>query len=322
MKDSVSKNFYKDFLSGNLNTVIVLFALITLIIFFSFFNPNFFTAKNAVAIGLLLSVVGVICIGQTLCILIRGFDLSVGQLAALSGVVLAVLTKAGVNYFAGLLIVFTMGLVCGTIAGFLIAKLKINALITTLALQVVYLGLVYIIADGSSVMVGSPIYSVLGTTRWLGMPVPVILLIILYFLFYFILKHTVFGRSIYCIGGNPEASRISGINVDKVVITVYILSSMLAVFAGVVLTSRMGAAQVSAGGTYALDSVAAVVLGGVALSGGKGSIWGAFLGIAIMGVMQNGLIMIQMPTFYQFIATGIVLILAVFAQNISVIRSK
>jgi ribose/xylose/arabinose/galactoside ABC-type transport system permease subunit len=205
----------------------------------------------------------------------------------------------------------------------LITKLKINALITTLALQSVYHGLVYIVSGGMSIMVSKPIFSVIGTTRLFGqLPVPIIILAALYVLFFFILKHTVFGRSIYCIGGNPEAARISGLNVDKITIIVYTLSSLMAVIAGIVLTSRMGGAQVTAAGTYALDSVAAVVLGGIVLTGGKGSIWGTLLGISIMGVMQKGLIMIQMPIFYQYVATGIVLIIAVFAQNINTIRLK
>lgn len=306
----------------NLNISVVLFALIAIVIFFSILNPNFFTFKNAIAVGLLLSVVGVICLGQSLCILVRGFDLAVGQLAALAGIMLALLTKSGVPYPVGIAIVFVFGLFAGGVAGVLITKLKINALITTLALQTIYHGLVYILSNGASIIVSAPTFSAIGTTRVFDIPLPIIFLAVLYIVFHFILRRTVFGRSIYCIGGNPEAARISGINNDKIITSVYVLSSLLAVFAGVVLSSRMGAAQITAGGTYAMDSIAAVVLGGIALSGGRGSIWGSLMGIAIIGAMQNGLIMIQMPIFYQYVATGAVLIIAVFVQNISDIRNK
>ena len=165
----------KRLISKNLNISVVLFALIAIVLFFSILNPNFFTFKNAIAIGLLLSVVGVICLGQSLCILVRGFDLAVGQLAALAGIMLALLTKSGVPYPLGIVIVFAFGLIAGGVAGLLITKLKINALITTLALQTIYHGLVYILSNGASIIVSAPAFSAIGTTRVFDIPLPIIL---------------------------------------------------------------------------------------------------------------------------------------------------
>jgi ribose transport system permease protein len=163
--------------------------------------------------------------------------------------------------------------------------------------------------------VKDPAYSAIGTTRILDIPLPIIILFALYLLFYIMLKFTVFGRYIYSMGGNAEAARIAGINTERVLIFVYMICATLAAFAGLILGSRLGAAQATAGGSYALDSVAAVVLGGTALSGGKGNMWGTLLGVAILSSLQTGLIMIQMPIYYQFVATGGVLILAVMLQT-------
>ena len=307
---------------SELNKYIVVIALVVVVGVFSFLTPHFLSIKNFYAIGLTLSVVGIICIGQTLCILIRGFDLSVGQVAAFSGILIAYISRAGVPYVLAVLISLGFGIFAGLINGTIIAKLKISPLITTLATMQIYLGGVYIISGGYSITVPNPEFSFIGTTRILGIPLPIIILIALYIGFYLLLKHTVFGRYIYCMGGNPEAARVSGINTSKMTLIIYTLSAVLAAIAGIILSSRLGAAQTTAGGTYAMDSIAAVVLGGTALSGGKGNVLGSLIGIAIVGILQNGLIMINMPIYYQFVATGVVLIVAVLMQSINQIKSK
>ena len=304
------------------NKYIVLIALGVVIIIFSILTPNFLSINNFYAIGLTLSVVGIICIGQTLCILVRGFDLSVGSVAALAGIMIAYLTKSNVPYPLAFAITIAFGITAGLINGFFIAKLKINALITTLAFMQIYLGLIYIISGGYSITVPAPVFSAIGTTRVWGIPLPIIILLALYLIFFVILKFTVFGRYIYSMGGNPEAARVSGINTTKLEMLVFTLSSVLAAFAGIILASRLGAAQTTAGGTYSMDSIAAVVLGGTALSGGKGNIMGSLVGIAIVGVLQNGLIMINMPIYYQFVATGLVLIVAVLMQTANQLKGK
>ena len=308
------------FSSGN--TVVVLIALILMVAVFSIMSPYFMSLKNFYAVGLTISVLGIVCIGQTLCILVRGFDLSVGSISGFCGIMVAYLTLHHTPYIVSVIIALVIGIFAGMLNGFLITKAKINAFITTLSFMSIYMGLVLIVSKGYAIMVPAKDFAFLGTSRVFGVPLPIIILLVLYVIFYFILKNTLFGRYVYCIGGNPDAARIAGLNVDRTVIIVYTLSGLLASFGGIILASRLGAAQTSAGLNYALDSVAAVVLGGTSLAGGLGNILGTLIGVTILGVLQNGLIMINMPSYYQYVATGIVLIMAVLVQNINVKNSK
>jgi ribose transport system permease protein len=310
------KLLHKNIIMDQLNRWVVLAALVLVILVFSLLNEHFFSIRTFYSVGMTLSVIGVICIGQTLCILTGGFDLSVGEVAAFTAILAAYLSeKMGMKYISVFMIAMLFGLIAGLLNGFLISKLKVNAFITTLAFMSIYKGCVYILSEGYSIMVRDPAFSFLGTTKIFTVPLPIIILLLLYILFFIIMKYTVFGRYVYCLGGNAEAARIAGVNTDRIRILVYTLCSVLAAFAGLMLASRLGAAQATAGGSYALDSVAAVVLGGSALSGGKGNMLGSFLGIAILGALQTGLIMIQMPVYYQFVATGLVLIIAVLLQT-------
>ncbi len=301
-----------------INKLIMLIALVAVIIVFANLSPYFLSIKNFYAVGLTISIIGIICIGQTFCIITRGFDLSVGATAAFCGIMVAYWTNGGIPYVVSLLLALGLGALIGLVNGFLIAKAKINAFITTLSFMSIYTGFVYIVSKGYSIIVNKPGFNVLGTTRVYGMPLPIIILICLYIIFYIVLRHTVFGRYVYCIGGNPDAARIAGINVEKYQILVYMISGILASFGGVILASRMGAAQTTVGTSYALDSVAAVVLGGTALTGGQGNLLGTLIGVGIIGVLQNGLVMIDMPSYYQFVATGAVLLVAVLLQTINV----
>ena len=176
----------------------------------------------------------------------------------------------------------------GLVNGLLITKGKINPLITTLATGFMLSGGVVLISKGYSIIVDKPEFSFLGTTKVHGIPLPMIILVAFYIVFHIVLKHTVFGRRIYCMGGNPVAAKIAGIKVEKLTLLVYTLSGLLAAFAGIVLTSRMGAAQTTVGTSYAMDSIAATVLGGTVLAGGEGKIFGTLIGVIIIGILSNG----------------------------------
>lgn len=296
----------------------LLIVLFVSIVFFSGMSPYFLSLKNLLALGLNISVIGIVCIGQTLCILTRGFDLSVGYNAGLCGMIVAYLTgKLGVPYVASFLIGLALGTIIGMLNGILVTKGRINALITTLATGFIMAGFILIVSKGYSIIVNDPGFIFLGTTKVLGIPLPFIILIVLYIIFDIILKHTVFGRHAYCVGGNPDSARIAGINVEKIQIQIFAITGALSAFGGILLSSRMGSAQTTAGSTYAMDSVAAAVLGGTVLAGGEGKMGGTLLGVIIIGILQNGLIMIGVPQHYQNIATGLVLILAVLLQNLN-----
>jgi len=313
MKSSVAPSRRFGSLVGQARMFLVLIALMAI---FSVSSPYFLNLKNVFAIGLTISVIGIVCIGQSLILLTGAFDLSVGGIAGLSGMVVGLLTKQYGNYWLWFFVGLGVGTLIGLANGLLITKLKINALITTLSMMTILSGVVYLVSGGFAIGINLPSFRFLGTTRVLGIPLPIIILVLLYALFYVILKFSVFGRYVYSIGGNAEAARLSGINVDRMRILVYTLSGLLSGLGGIVLASRLGSAQVDAGSQYPINSIAACVLGGISIAGGEGVIWGSLIGVGIVGVLQSGLIMVGMPSYYQWIATGIVLLAAVYLDQL------
>jgi len=298
------------------NQARMLLVLVFLVVLFAVLSPYFMKLTNIYAIGLTISVIGIVCIGQSLTLLTGAFDLSVGGIAGLSGMVVALLTKQYEHYWAWFFVGLAVGTSVGLINGLLITKLKINALITTLSMMTILLGAVWLASGGFAIGVNLQSFRVLGTTRIASVPLPIIILVLLYAVFYIVLRFTVFGRYVYSIGGNAEAARLSGINVDLIRILVYTLGGLLSGFGGILLASRLGSAQVDAGSQYPINSIAACVLGGISIAGGEGVIWGSLIGVAIVGVLQSGLIMVGMPSYYQWIATGIVLLAAVYLDQL------
>jgi ribose/xylose/arabinose/galactoside ABC-type transport system permease subunit len=301
---------------GFLNQARMLIVLIVLLGVFSALSPYFLNVRNVFAIGLTISVIGIVCIGQSLILLTGAFDLSVGGIAGLSGMIVAILTKQYGNYWAWLFLGLAVGTAIGLLNGLFITKLKINALITTLSMMTILSGVVFLVSGGFAIGVNLPSFRFLGTTRVIGIPLPIIVLVLLYAVAYVILRSSVFGRYVYSIGGNAEAARLSGINVDRMRILVYTLSGLLSGLGGIVLASRLGSAQVDAGSQYPINSIAACVLGGISIAGGEGNIWGALIGVAIVGVLQSGLIMVGMPSYIQWIATGLILLAAVYLDQL------
>ena len=299
-----------------LNQARMLIVLIVLLGAFSALSPYFLNVKNVFAIGLTISVIGIVCIGQSLILLTGAFDLSVGGIAGLSGMIVAILTKQYGNYWTWFFLGLAAGTAIGLLNGLFITKLKINALITTLSMMTILSGVVFLVSGGFAIGVNLPSFRFLGTTRVIGIPLPIVILVLLYALAYVILRSSVFGRYVYSIGGNAEAARLSGINVDRMRILVYTLSGLLSGLGGIVLASRLGSAQVDAGSQYPINSIAACVLGGISIAGGEGNIWGALIGVAIVGVLQSGLIMVGMPSYIQWIATGLILLAAVYIDQL------
>ena len=298
-----------------INNLRMLFVLIGLIVLFAILSPYFLTVRNIYAIGLTISVIGIVCIGQSMVLMTGNFDLSVGSIAGFCGMLVAFLTK-NIGFYVPMLIVGLLaGTAIGLINGLLVTKARVNALITTLGMMTIFQGATFLVSNGFAIGVNQPDFRFLGTTRIASIPLPIIILIVLYGIFYVILKYTVFGRYIYSIGGNSEAARLSGINVDRIKIFVFTLTGTLSAFGGAMLASRLGSAQTTAGSEYPLNSIAACVLGGIAIAGGEGNIFGALIGVAIIGVLKSGLIMVNMPSYYQWVANGIVLILAVYLDQ-------
>lgn len=306
-------------MSGDtLNRYILIILLVAEIGIFSFVSPYFLTIKNVFSILLNISVLGIVSIGQTLCILTADFDLSVGGAACFTGVMMGFFfVKLGLPYGVAFVLALAVAALIGFVNGILITKVKINAFITTMATNFMLGGMVLLVSGGQAILVSDKIFGLLGKTTFtaIKIPLPMIILIILFLVFAWILKNTVFGRHVYCIGGNAESAKIAGINIDRVKIIVYVLSSTLSGFAGIVLASRMAAAQISVGTTYGMESIAGTVLGGTILAGGKGNMLTTLVGVLITGILSNGLTMIGASQAWRDIATGLLLIFAIIMQN-------
>ncbi|WP_394019689.1 ABC transporter permease [Anaerococcus cruorum] len=298
----------------NLGTIL---ALIILMVFVSVLNPTFLQANNLMNLMRQLIINGFIALGMTFVILTGGIDLSVGSTLALTSAIFAGLLQNGVNAGLAILIIVGLGLVLGLINGLLITKGKLAPFIVTLATMTIFRGLTLVYTDGRPIAGPKDnfAFKFLGKGQFFGIPFQVILFILAFLLLWIILNKTALGRKIYAVGGNEKASYISGINIDKVKICVYVISSLMAVLSGLVLTSRLNSAQPTAGAAYEMDAIAAVVLGGTSMTGGSGSLTGTLIGILILGVLNNGLNLLGVSSFYQQIVKGIVILIAVLIDR-------
>lgn len=298
----------------NLGTIL---ALIILMIFVSILNPAFLQSNNLLNLMRQLIINGFIALGMTFVILTGGIDLSVGSTLALTSAIFAGLLQNGMNTGLAILIALVLGLVLGLLNGILITKGKLAPFIVTLATMTIFRGLTLVYTDGRPI--AGPrddfAFKFLGKGQFLGIPFQVILFILAFLVLWMILNKTALGRKIYAVGGNEKASFISGINIDKVKIWVYVISSLMAVLSGLVLTSRLNSAQPTAGAAYEMDAIAAVVLGGTSMTGGSGSLTGTLIGILILGVLNNGLNLLGVSSFYQQIVKGIVILIAVLIDR-------
>ena len=289
----------------------VLSALLAMGIILTLASPFFLTPANIGNLLVGVALVGIVAAGETVVMLSGGLDISVGSIVALAGVVSALVLTATHDAGSAILAGIAVGALAGFANGFIITTLRINALIVTLATLSIYLGLTYIVADGKAVGATDAAFSWIGNGGIFGIPNPIITLVVVFVVGHFILTYTTIGRNIYAMGGNAEAARLSGLNLSVYRIGLYTASGFLAGVSGVILTARLGSGQPIAGAGLELTAIAAVVLGGTSLSGGVGSMFGTALGVLVLGTLSNGLILLRIPAFYQFLARGTVLLLAV-----------
>lgn len=294
-----------------------LFGLILLIIVVSILNPSFLSIANIFNVLRQVSISAIIAFGMTFVILTGGIDLSVGSTLALTGAIAASLLSSGMDPFLTMGIALIIGLILGAINGVIITKGKVAPFIATLATMTVYRGLTLVYTDGRPIseLGNHYAFQLFGKGYFLGFPVPVVTMVIAFIVLYFILQKTTFGRRVYAVGGNEEAAKLSGINADRVKIAVYAITGLLASLAALILTSRLNSAQPTAGESYELDAIAAVVLGGTSLNGGKGWIFGTLIGALIIGVLNNGMNLIGVSSFWQQVVKGIVILIAVLMDR-------
>lgn len=294
--------------------------LIAIIVFFALMSSAFLTFSNFIVILRQISIIGICAFGQTFVVVAGGIDLSVGSTVALSGVIAASLSKF-FNFPIPLafLIGIAAGSVCGFINGILTTKVKIPPIIVTLGTLTIIRGLAFIIVGGQTVF-GMPIeYRILGRNYIGFIPIPVFILIVVFILFFIILNKFKFGRYVYAIGSNEEAALISGINVHKIKILVFSISGLMAGLGGAILSSRLDSGQAATAQGLELDVLTAVVLGGVSIAGGKGKLQSVFVGVLIIGILANGMVLLNVQHFYQLVIKGAVLL---FAVGLDTMRTK
>lgn len=304
------KNFMTSF-----QGVYALIALIILCVLLSFLSPNFLTVENIISIALQTAVIAIIAIGMTYVIITSGIDLSVGSVIALAGVVAGQLLINGLNIVLAMLVGVLIGALFGLLNGLLITKGNLQPFIATLGTMMIARGLSLVLTDGLPVSGLPKDFTTLGNGKLLGIPIPVIFLIVIAVITHLVLSKTVFGRYVYALGSNEEAARLSGVNTNINKILVYVLSGVLAALAGMLLAARLVSAQPSAGTGYEMDAIASVVIGGASMAGGIGSITGTVIGAFTIGVLRNGLNLLNVSPFWQQIAIGVVILLAVYFDH-------
>ena len=298
-----------------IRSVSVIAGVALLFIVFSVLTSSFYSPGNLLDILLQSSINAMIAVGMTLVVMARGIDLSVGSVVGLTSMITASLLP--INPLLGIVAGIGLGIVCGLINGVLIAKLKLPDFIVTLGMLSIYRGAALIYTDGK------PIYGIDATFRAIfagdvaGIPTPVIFALAIALVAFLVVRYTALGEQIIAVGGNEEAARLAGINIDRVKICVYAISGLLATFAGFVLIGRIGAAEPIGGTGFELQAIGAAVIGGASLFGGEGNPLGALVGALTLGAMQNGLTLLNVPSFWQLVATGVVVIVAVFADQVT-----
>ena len=290
----------------------IVIALIILCTVFTIANSRFLSLANFMNIFQQVAVVAIAAFGMTWVILLGEIDLSVGSIIAVAGMVGAQSLALGTGFPAALLITIIAGAILGAVNGLLTARLLLPSFIVTLATMSIYRGLVSLPTGGAPLMISDPNWQAIGASHFLGVPLIIWILLVLFLLNHILLSMTVFGRQTYLTGGNREAALYSGIRVGRVKIIVFTLSGIMSAIAGILLSSRLYSAQTNAGVSYELDAIAAAVLGGTSLSGGVGTIPGTLIGALIIGVLNNGMNMLSVPYFYQLIVKGAVILVAVW----------
>ena len=295
----------------------LLIALACLLAIFGGMRPDvFFSGRNIENIGQGMAILGILATAQTIVIVSGGLDISVGAVVGLSTVCIALGVQQTGSPALGILFGLVVGGIAGAINGLIVTMGRVNAVIATLGTMAAFRGVAFIMSDGQSISIFHPLFRLIGSGRWLGLQITIEILVAVVAVFFVLMRYTVVGRNIYAIGGNPVVSRLAGLNNTSYQIGVYVLSGVAAGLGGLLLAARTGSGQpISGSDGLELQAITAAVLGGCALTGGKGTIVGGVLGVIILGVLNNGMILTSVPTFYQMVARGLLLIFAVLVAE-------
>ncbi|MFM1654839.1 ABC transporter permease [Brevibacillus sp. B_LB10_24] len=278
-------------------------------------SDSFLTVNNLLNVVRQVSITAIIAAGMTLIILIAGIDLSVGSVLAFTGAAAAGMIAAKLPLVVVLPATLLVGLLFGLVNGLFVTRWGIPSFITTLAVMVIARGMTLVYTKGYPVVVSNDAFRYIGNGKIAGVPLPIIIMLAVFALMYWVLRYTSFGRYIYAIGGNEEAARLSGIPVNTIKLAVFGIGGLLSALSAIIYTSRLMSAQPTAGTGIELDAIAAVIIGGTSLAGGRGGIVGTLFGALIMGILDNVLNLMNVSPFYQSIAKGLVILLAVLVDS-------
>lgn len=309
MKSTLERLSWKKLVANPLSTLLV--AYIVLFTIFSVGSKNFLTGPNLLNIGMYAAVCGVIGGSLTFVLASGLLDLSAGSIMGLAGMSAAVVASKTDNLLLIILTALAVGFLCGAVNGFFITRLKLMPMIVTLGTQKVFRGLVYAINNGMSIQVSNEHIKFLGRGYIGAIPVAFILMAVCLIIFAIIAKYTVFGRRVYLIGGNANASFLSGINVNSTKMWVMTINGLMCGISGLVIIGQLGACLQESGNGYEFNALCGCILGGVSLAGGKGTVWGTLIGMFLLSALQNGLVQLQVATYWQTVVTGAVLVLSV-----------
>lgn len=281
----------------------------------SIYKPVFLSAGNLIEIARSISFTVLMAVGMTFVIVGGGIDLSIGSVLALTGIITGMVLRAGAPIPLAIICGILVGVVVGFVNGFVIVTYKIPPMIATMGMMYIVRGIVYVITKGQPIYPFPPEFNEIGQGYLFNLPYSVYIAIVVLFLGDFIFKRTTFGRSVMAVGGNIETARISGINVKRTTILMYMICSVCATLTGVLMTARLSSAQVNAGTDSAMTVIAAVIIGGTSLFGGYGTVWGTLIGTGIMTVLSYAMVIVRVSVYYQLIVVGVVIILAVIIDT-------
>ena len=293
----------------------LLVVLIVIVGFFTFASPYFFSQSNLLNIGALSAALGIMALAQTYLVISGGIDISVGSVVALSGVLFGWLLSQGLNLWLAAICGLLVGAIVGAVNGFLVVRLHIDPLVATLGTLSIAGGLAYMVSGSQTLFISDDSFTFIGSGRLLGVPFQLLIFLALFAVSLFVERKTTIGRNVFATGGNLEAARLAGLRVDLTRFLLYVGSGLSAAVSGLILTSQLSATSAQVGTPYLLSVVTAVILGGASLAGGRGSVLGTLIAVAILGVLQNGFALLGMSSFAQQVALGVLLILAVLLDQ-------
>ena len=299
-----------------IQTYMLIFIVIGLGVILSFISSNFLTVTNLLNVVRQIAVNGILAIGMTIVCLTGGIDLSVGSIVAFSGIIAAgMLRDTGYPIIIIVLAAIVVGAVCGLYNGYFVAYWNAAPFVVTLSMMTIARGMTYVYSDGRPISNLRTEFLTIGKGSIAGIPIPTLILVVVFILGSIMLTKLKFGRYVYAVRGNENAAMVSGINVKRIKMMVYVLSGIACGIAAIILTARVSAGLPQAGESYELDAIAATVIGGTSLSGGRGRLWGTIVGAVLLGIVNNGLDLLNVSSFYQQIVKGLIILGAILIDS-------